>query len=218
MSVSPPYAVALAFLIAFFSTQAGERLFTCAQLRRKVLGANRPPVFTEEELATEEWRILPTWVIGPFGTYFAVSNLGRVVRTRTGNGGSAGRVPTQRVGTNGYVTVSIGYAAREVHKLVAAAFIPNPLNLPQVHHKNGNPLDNRLVNLEWCSAKDNHRAACESGQMGRPDLRPACRLTRDDVSEIKSRKLFAREYAAKYGVHIRQIFRIWSGERWGNVG
>ena len=43
----------------------------------------------------------------------------------------------------------------QVHRLVASAFIPNPLNLPQINHKDENPLNNRADNLEWCDAKYN---------------------------------------------------------------
>lgn len=44
-----------------------------------------------------------------------------------------------------------------VHKLVAIAFVPNPNDLPQVHHKDGNPLNNCADNLEWVTAKENNR-------------------------------------------------------------
>ena len=36
-----------------------------------------------------------------------------------------------------------------VHRLVAEAFLPNPDNLPEVHHKNHDTNDNRAHNLAW---------------------------------------------------------------------
>lgn len=55
-----------------------------------------------------------------------------------------------------YATVRLndgkGY---KVHRLVAQAFIPNPDNLPQVNHKDENPFNNNVDNLEWCSNQYN---------------------------------------------------------------
>jgi hypothetical protein len=38
-----------------------------------------------------------------------------------------------------------------VHKLVAKAFIPNPNSYTEVNHKDENPLNNNVDNLEWCT-------------------------------------------------------------------
>ena len=53
---------------------------------------------------------------------------------------------------DGYVRVGLHKNGKtktiEIHRLVAEAYIPNPEGLPQVNHKNENPSDNNLENLE----------------------------------------------------------------------
>lgn len=50
-----------------------------------------------------------------------------------------------------------------VHSIVATAFLPNPLNLPTVNHKNGNKANNSVWNLEWASYADNNMHAIKTG-------------------------------------------------------
>lgn len=52
----------------------------------------------------------------------------------------------------------------KVHRLVAQAFIPNPENLPQVNHKDFNPLNNYVDNLEWCTNSYNKEYSYKAGR------------------------------------------------------
>lgn len=56
-----------------------------------------------------------------------------------------------------YVVLSVGDERKTltIHKLVAEAYIPNPLGLPQINHKDEDKTHNYLNNLEWCDAAYN---------------------------------------------------------------
>jgi hypothetical protein len=64
---------------------------------------------------------------------------------------------------NGYPIVLLynaeGRKTKKVHRLIAQAFIPNPLNLPQVNHINGIKTDFNIQNLEWCTGLQNMKHA-----------------------------------------------------------
>lgn len=55
-----------------------------------------------------------------------------------------------------YSQVNLCGKKKYIHRLVAESFIENPLNLPQVNHKDENKRNNNVNNLEWCTCKYNN--------------------------------------------------------------
>lgn len=73
--------------------------------------------------------------------------------------------------THGYkqVALNTGHESKfcQVHRLVAEAFIPNPNDLPQVNHRDGDKTNNHVSNLEWCDNSQNQQHAYDSGLKSR---------------------------------------------------
>lgn len=71
----------------------------------------------------------------------------------------------------GYVHVGLCKEGKmklyNVHRLVAQAFIPNPNDLPVVHHIDDNKSNNRVSNLQWCTQKENVHHTIAAGNHGR---------------------------------------------------
>lgn len=68
----------------------------------------------------------------------------------------------------GYKLVSVTNISGEekkmfVHRLVALAYISNPNNYPIVNHKDGDPSNNSVENLEWCTYSQNSQHAHDIG-------------------------------------------------------
>ena len=54
-----------------------------------------------------------------------------------------------------------------IHRLTAIVFILNPLNKPQINHKDGNGLNNNISNLEWATNGENIKHAWDNGLISR---------------------------------------------------
>lgn len=106
----------------------------------------------------EEFRI-----IEEFPNY-AVSNLGRVKNLSTG------RILKQSVDRHGYKFLALSNngisKTRRVHTLVATYFLPKDSSKYQVNHKDENPLNNSVDNLEWCDDKYNSNYGTRSVRSG----------------------------------------------------
>lgn len=109
---------------------------------------------------TEIWRAYPEIGIIEVSTLGRVRTLDRIVSSK-GNGTqlAKGQALKQYLNPNGYMRVSIRFDGKQtkkfVHRLVAQTFLPNPDGFPMVNHKDCDPTNNNVSNLEWCTASYN---------------------------------------------------------------
>lgn len=95
--------------------------------------------------------------IDDYEGFYQVSNLGRVrsldnwIWNGTGFFLKPGKVLIPRKTKTGYLRVQLKGKDFYIHRLVATTFIDNPLNFPQVNHKDENKANNEVSNLEWCT-------------------------------------------------------------------
>jgi hypothetical protein len=127
----------------------------------------------------EIWKDIPKY----FGK-FQVSNMGRVRHRDKG-------ILKQHFQTRGYKIVSLRFGkqtrTKTVHRLVAEAFIDNPENKAQTNHINGKKTDNRVVNLEWCTAHENMRHASKMGLLNRKSYnKNVSVLSVNEVLQVRS--------------------------------
>jgi hypothetical protein len=148
--------------------------------------------------------------------WYQVSNFGRIRSLHHGQS----RVLKTFTPKNCYVQVTLyneGIKILElVHRLVAEAFISNPTNLPEVHHKDGIKTNNRWSNLEWISVPDHRRNQpyAKGSQQGN------AKLTESNVAEIRrlcAEGLTHRTAANRFHVCRSAITMIVNRKNWRHI-
>lgn len=81
---------------------------------------------------------------------FKMYKKGRVLSVRR-DGGGYHQYRLYKNGTSSYP---------KAHRMVAIAFLPNPDNMPEINHKDGDKDNNCVCNLEWVTGQRNVEHAC----------------------------------------------------------
>ena len=109
----------------------------------------------------EIWKDIENFEGYQVSIYGQVRTYGKVTYTeRHGYRYWKDKILKQKTDKNGYKRVILYKDGKPytwlVHRLVAEAFIDNPCNYPIINHKDENPSNNYLHNLEWCTHKYNN--------------------------------------------------------------
>lgn len=105
-----------------------------------------------------------------------------------------------------------------VNRIIAWAFHPNPDNLPQVNHCDGDKENNAKDNLEWSSGSDNEKHAHRTGlKTGRGSSNSNAKLTAADVHMIRASTQTVEQIAQAYGVSRSTIANIIKRKTWIHV-
>lgn len=155
-------------------------------------------------------------VVGVINERYIVTRRGEVYRYHSWHRKWERQKP--RVHSNGYIRGLIDRKDVYIHRLVATCFIPNPDNLPEVNHKDGDKTNNTVENLEWCTRSQNNRHAFQTGLRDYAELKRIARMPRvatrrysaDQIREMREmRKTHSeKEVAEKFGCSRRAVWSI----------
>lgn len=155
----------------------------------------------------DEWRPVP----GYEGLY-EVSDAGDVASLNWHNTGERKLMCPSR-NEKGYLQVSLVKEkiskCHKVHRLVAMAFIPNPLDLPQINHIDEDKGNNYAWNLEWCTNIYNSNYGKRNENMGRSEGFPVLQI--DKAGNVVNEYYSTHEAQRRTGINASHIIDVCNG-------
>lgn len=110
-----------------------------------------------------------------------------------------------------------------IHRIVAMVYLDNPENKPCINHKDGNPINNSVDNLEWVTWRENTIHAHKSGLWNADHLRGEnsyrSKLTEDQVKWIRRNEgnMSRKGMAEYFGVTEKCIYKIHKRITWKHI-
>ena len=142
---------------------------------------------------------------------YAISNFGNVINLTTHH------KKTSRI-IKDYHYVDLSYKGKRKNcrlgRLVAIHFILNPLRRPEVNHKDGNKLNDRVENLEWTTDQENKQHARRLNLY--PLSKGNMKFTKqkiETIRDLRKQGLTHREIANKLSMGISTVTHVLLGTR-----
>ena len=170
-------------------------------------------------MVCELWKPIPDYD-------YAVSNLGRVKRTKgRKQGARAGRILKARIHKHGYLQYNLWKNNKgrlfSANRLVALAFLgPPPSKKHDAAHWDGNPKNNKPSNIRWATRKQNMADAKRHGSLMRGENHYAVKLSDKKIRRIRllgSKNFTHKKIAEIFKVTRTHISAILSGKHWSHV-
>jgi hypothetical protein len=128
-----------------------------------------------------------------------------------------GKITTRK---DGYQVIKVDGKLKYYHRYLAEKYIPNPDNLPCVNHKDGNPSNNNLDNLEWVTYLGNALHARQNNLWGN-NIKKRMKLTLEIIEEAKLKyntgKFTYKKLAQEYGVDYKTIYQAINGKSYNKT-
>ena len=115
----------------------------------------------------------------------------------------------QEYNCNGYPHCCLNRREYSKHRILATQFIPNPNNLPVVNHKDENPLNDVVTNLEWCTWSYNNSYNNLRKRAALNKRKPILQYSSD--GKFIREWSHAREAAESLGLNKRAIYECCAG-------